>query len=74
MAAPFYYDTDGSYGSVMDPSRMPGYTEVQADADHLGMVVVVPSHTHTSAGRIYTLAYSLAMAGFSIVSTGRLET
>lgn len=34
MSAPFYYDTDGSYDSVMDPAHMPGYTGVQAETDY----------------------------------------
>ena len=34
MSAPFYFDTDGSYDSVMDPAHMPGYTGVQTEADY----------------------------------------
>ena len=34
MSAPFYFDTDGSYDSVMDPAHMPGYTGIQDEADY----------------------------------------
>ena len=34
MSAPTYVDADGSRESVMDPARMPGYTDVRDAADY----------------------------------------